>query len=66
MNYITCASMNRFKYNEVLNLFPSVNIEMRKKIVQYNDPLKVFLELRLNQVDFFRNLPKYIKCDFIF
>lgn len=39
---------------------------MIKYIYMYDDPVKVFLEISLNQIDFFRNLPKNIKNEWIF
>jgi signal-transduction protein with cAMP-binding, CBS, and nucleotidyltransferase domain len=32
----------------------------------YDDPLKIFLEISLNQIDFFCELSKYIKNEWIF
>ena len=33
---------------------------------KYNDPLKVFVEMKLNRLTFFKNLPRHIKNEFIF
>lgn len=65
-NYITCASIDRPKFNELLTLYPSLNDLLKKEVVKYKDPLKCFHEMRLNQIDFFRGLPKIVKNDFIF
>jgi len=32
----------------------------------YDDPLKIFLEISLNQIDFFKVLPRHIKNEWIF
>ena len=32
----------------------------------YDDPVKIFLEISLNQIDFFKDLPKYVKTEWIF
>ena len=39
---------------------------MRQHILLYKDPLKIFLEITLNQVDFFKDLPKIVKNEIIF
>ena len=39
---------------------------MRQHILLYKDPLKIFLEISLNQVDFFKELPKIVKNEIIF
>ena len=32
----------------------------------YDDPVKIFLEISLNQIDYFKDLPKFIKNEWIF
>tara|TARA_B110000285_G_scaffold177652_1_gene199605 strand:+ start:469 stop:600 length:132 start_codon:yes stop_codon:yes gene_type:complete len=32
----------------------------------YDDPVKIFLEISLNQIDFFQDLPKQVKNEWIF
>ena len=39
---------------------------MIKYTYMYDDPVKVFLEISLNQIDFFYGLPKDVKTEFIF
>ena len=39
---------------------------MRQYIVQYSDPLKIFLCMKLDRMKFFKDLPQHIKCDFIY
>ena len=39
---------------------------IKKHILIYDDPLKVFLEISLNQIDFFKGLSKRIKNEWIF
>lgn len=43
-----------------------MNDFIRSYINFYDDPLKVFIEVSLNRMDFFKNLPKYIKNEWIF
>lgn len=47
-NYITCASIDRLKFNELLTLYPTLNELLKKEVVKYKDPLKCFIEMRLN------------------
>jgi len=47
-NYITCASLNRLKYNELLTIYPKLNDLFKNEIIQYSDPLKCFMEMHLN------------------
>ena len=39
---------------------------MTKSIQRYHDPLKVFLEISLNQIDYFKTLSPQIKNEWIF
>lgn len=39
---------------------------MRKYMLTYDDPISVFLEISLNQIDYFKDLPKYIKKEWIY
>lgn len=32
----------------------------------YDDPVSIFLEISLNQIDYFKDLPKFIKKEWIF
>jgi len=65
-NYCTCAKINRANYNELLQLYPDLTDLVKRNIMVYDDPLKVFLEISLNQIDFFQGLSKYIKNEWIF
>jgi len=65
-NYITCSKISRQKYNELLTYYPSFNNKIREHIKYYCDPLKIFLEISINQIDFFKNLGKLIKNEIIF
>ena len=38
---------------------------MRKEIVKYHDPIKCFLEINLNKLEFFKDLNSMIKSEFI-
>ena len=35
LNYVTCGSLNRKQYQELLALYPSINSLLRKKIIMY-------------------------------
>ena len=39
---------------------------MAKSVQRYHDPLKVFLEISLNQIDYFKPLSPQIKNEWIF
>jgi len=39
---------------------------MGNYIEKYEDPIKIFLEFSLNQIDFFKELPKKVKNEWIF
>lgn len=65
-NYITCASISRPKFYELNSVYPIINTLMRKQVEKYSDPLKCFMEMNLNNMDFFKSLPKLVKNDFIF
>uniref|UniRef100_A0A7S3CT47 Cyclic nucleotide-binding domain-containing protein n=1 Tax=Strombidium rassoulzadegani TaxID=1082188 RepID=A0A7S3CT47_9SPIT len=65
-NYCTCAKIDKPSYNELLQLYPNLNDYVRQHIVVYNDPLKIFLEVSLNRIEFFKGLPKHIKNEWIF
>lgn len=58
INYCTCAKINRQNYNELLQIYPKLNELVREHIRQYDDPLKVFLEMSLNQISFFKELSR--------
>jgi len=47
-------------------MYPQMNALVKNYINQYDDPLKIFLEISLNQIDFFKNLPKSVKNEWIF
>ena len=65
-NYCTCAKIDRSGYSELLQIYPSLNEYAKEHIVLYNDPLKVFLEISLNRIDFFKDLSKPVKSEWIF
>ena len=39
---------------------------MKKYMLMYDDPVSVFLEISLNQIEYWHGLPKYIKKEWIF
>ena len=47
-------------------MYPELNEIAKKHIMKYDDPLKVFLEITLNQIEYFKVLSKYIKNEWIF
>lgn len=65
-NYCTCAKITRPNYNELLQIYPNLNDLIRMHILEYDDPLKIFLEISLNQINYFKNLDKQIKNEWIF
>lgn len=64
--YLTCAKINKANYNELLQIYPNLSNFMKAHIRKYDDPLKLFLEMSLNQIDFFKNLSPEIKSEWIF
>ena len=50
----------------MLQIYTKLNKIVKEHINIYNDPLKVFLEMSLNQIDFFKPLNKMIKNEWIF
>ena len=66
-NYITCATINKARYTELSNIHTNLKDLLEKHIAKkYRDPLKLFLELKLNRLLYFKNLPLNVKNDFIF
>lgn len=65
-HYLTCAKVSRHNYEELLLEFPSLNELAKQAIIAYDDPLKVFMEMSLNQMDFFKDFPKIVKNEWIF
>lgn len=47
-------------------IYPILNDLGRQAILGYDDPLKVFLELSLNNVEYFEKFPKVVKNEWIF
>ena len=65
-NYCTCARLDRANYNELVKIYPVLNDYIKADIIKYDDPLKIFLELSLNRIDFFKGLSRQIKNEWIF
>jgi len=65
-NYLTSAKISREKYSELIEIYPQLNDYVSKHILKYDDPLKLWMEISLNEIPFFKPLPKYIKNEFIF
>jgi CRP-like cAMP-binding protein len=66
LNYCTCARLNRQSYIELVQQYQGLNETMREYVQMYSDPVKIFLEISLNQIDFFKDLPKHVKNEWIF
>ena len=67
LNYITCSSISRSKYVELTNIYPNLKNLFEKHVnSRYKDPLKYLLELKLNRLNFFKNLPQFVKNEFIY
>ena len=64
--YLTCAKINRNNYNELLQIYPVMNNLLKEYTKQYDDPIKLFLEMSMNQIDFFKNLSPDIKTEWIY
>ena len=47
-------------------MYPNLNVYARNHIRIYDDPLKVFLEISLNRINYFKDLPQDIKNEWIF
>lgn len=60
------AELDRSKYLEILKKFPGIKSLFVKQSLKYKDPLKLFLELKLNRLSYFRDLPKHVKSEVIF
>lgn len=65
-NYLTCAQITRQNYNELLQTYPVLNALIKKHVVEYDDPVKLFLEMSLNQIDFFKGLSREVKAEWIY
>ena len=55
-HYCTCARLHRNDYQELLQQYQELNDLLKEHIRIYDDPLKIFLELSLNQIDYFKGL----------
>lgn len=64
--YLQCAKITRVNYEELLLIYPVLNDLARQAILSYDDPLKVFLEMSLNNVEYFDKFPKIVKNEWIF
>lgn len=64
--YLTCAKISRGNYNELLQIYPVMNNLMKEYTKMYDDPIKLFLEMSMNQIDFFQGLSQEIKTEWIF
>ena len=51
--YLTCAKLDRANYFELLQLYPNLNSLIKSHIHLYDDPLRIWMELCMNQMDFF-------------
>lgn len=66
ISYVTCSTINKKNFKEIITLYPEAHIHLMKQIMSYQDPLKIFMEIHLNKIKYFKDLPKHIKCDILF
>jgi CRP-like cAMP-binding protein len=64
--YLQCAKITRVNYDELLLVYPVLNDLARHSIKSYDDPLKTFLEMSLNNVEYFAQFPKVVKNEWIY
>ena len=55
-NYLTCAKITRSNYNELLQIYPNLSEIAKSNILVYDDPLKTWQEICMNQIEFFKGL----------
>lgn len=65
-SYLTCAKINRSNYNELLQHFPKLQEELKNHVLTYQDPLRLWLEMSLSQINYFKDLDRDIKQEFIY
>lgn len=65
-NYIIASTLNRKNYYELLSLYPNLKHLFVQQILKYREPLKIYMEMKLSRLNFFKNLPKHIKNEFIY
>ena len=65
-NYLTCSRINRESYYELIKFYPDFKALFLKDIHEYMDPVKIFLEVKLNRIPYFKDLPKKVKNEFMF
>ena len=51
--YLTCAKLDRANYNELLQMYPNLNDLIKSHLILYDDPLKMWMEISMNQIEFF-------------
>jgi hypothetical protein len=64
-DYCTCATLNHPSFQELVQNYQGISDTMKKFMMMYDDPVKVFLEISMNQVEYFLNLPQHIKNEWI-
>ena len=64
--YLQCARVTRTNYDDLLLLYPNLNDLSRESIQCYDDPLKVFVEMSLNQIEYFEKFPNHVKNEWIY
>jgi len=57
--------LTRKKYMELEQMYDGLDKLLEAQILSYDDPVKIFLEISLNQIDFFKKLPKAAKNEWI-
>ena len=51
--YLTCAKLDRANYNELLQIYPNLNELIKSHFLLYDDPLRIWMEISMNQIEFF-------------
>lgn len=64
--YLTCAKLDRANYNELLQIYPNLNELIKSHFLLYDDPLRIWMEISMNQIPFFEHLSQHIKNEIIF
>lgn len=64
--YLQCAKITRDNYEELTVIYPHLNELHKQVIMSYDDPLKAFLDISLNKVDYYRKFPRPIQNEWIY
>lgn len=59
-SYDTIAVIDSPRFLELLTLYPSIVNQIRSKMCNYQDPIKVFKEMHLRRISYLQRIPTYI------